>query len=561
MTMIALLIVGPVIMLSLAACTSASSPKSTRPPLSFKQEQAMDSVARETKHIESLAPDERASAYVERGKARLALGDYQSAIADLKEAVRLEPDRAEAYGELGNCYQATGQGFEERVALGWFAYYRQQYDGAFRIFGLAITLNPNQAEPWWGRAKATLEKGRNASDALDDLNQALQLDRKLIHAYLERGKIHRAAGRFDLAVADLDTFLKSKPEHLDGLLERGTALFSLGRKTQALADFTRVLTVNPLHEQALVRRAYLLFEEGNHEGAWQDADTVRRMGAGNPDALVLLGRLSHMKENFVEAVSLYDRAVRTAPGFSQTAINVYDRIVERAPRLGAAYHARGVAYYQNNHLESAIKDLSLALQLMGEQPQALYDRGVAYLRSRRFQEAATDFERALKHAEEFNSTVLSDPEQFVSGSGHDRRLGHQFGAAHPSVFINLAWTYYLLGRYEQARAAIGRGLQRYGDADANYLAGVISARLGDMANAVRLVEQAARTEPRNSLYAETLTKLTKERDRAAIESWLGEMVTLGAIGLIGAGYNDYLCDRDEDCSWRRMKERERKQGR
>ena len=544
----------------LAGC--ASVPKnSARPPLSFKQEQAMDSVAKETKHIASRAPDERASAYIERSKARLALRDYQSAIADLKEAVRLEPDRAEVYDELRKFYEATGQGFDERVARGWFEYYRQQYDVAVRIFGLAITLKPKQAEPWWGRAKATLKKGRNANDALDDLNQALQLDRTLMNAYLERGKIHRAAGRFDLAVADLDTFLKSKPEHVDGLVERGTALFSLGRRTQALADFTRALTVNPLHEQALVRRAYLLFEEGNHEGAWQDADTVRRMGAGNPEALLLLGRLSYMKENFVEAVSLYDRAVRTAPGFSQTAINVYDRIVERAPRLGATYHARGVAHYQDNRLEAAIKDLSLALQLMGEQPQALYDRGVAYLRSRRFQEAAADFERALKHREQFDTTILSDPVQFGVGSGHDRLLGHQFGAAHPSVFINLAWTYYLLGRYEEARVAIGRGLQRYDESDTNYLAGIISARLGDMTNAVHSVERAARSEPRNSLYADTLTKFTKERNRAAIESWLGEMVTLGAIGLIGAGYNDYLCDLDEDCSWRRDKARERKQGR
>lgn len=529
------------------ACSSGPSATSSRPPLSFKQEQAKDSVARQTKQIESADPDERASAHIERSKARFALRDYQSAIADLKEAVRLEPDRAEVYEELRKCYEATGQVFEERVARGWYEYYRQQYDVAFQTFGVAINMNPKQAEPRWGRAKATLRKGRNANDALDDLDKALALDRKLTYAYLERGKIHRTAGRFDLAIADLDTFLKSKPEHLDGLVERGAAQFSLGRRTQALADFTRVLTVNPLHEQALVRRAYLLFEEGNHQGAWQDADTVRRMGAGNPEALLLLGRLSYMKENFVEAVSLYDRAVRMSPGFSQTAINVYDRIAERAPRLGAAYHARGVAYYQDKRLESAIQDLSLALQLMGDQPQAFYDRGVAYLRSGRFQEAAADFERALKHREQFDTTILSDPGQFVSGSGHDRPLGHQFGAAHPSVFINLAWTYYFLGRYEHARVAIGRGLQRYGDADANYLAGLISARLGDMANAVRLLEHAARTEPRNSLYAETLMKFTKERDRVEIESWLERTVTLGVMGLIGRGLVRHQCVMDDLC--------------
>lgn len=559
--MITLVLVGPLTILSLAACTSASPQKSERPALSFKQEEAMDSVARETKHIESLAPDERASAYIERGKARLALQDYQSAIADLKEAVRLEPDRAEVYDELHKFYEATGQGFEERVARGWFEYYRQQYDVAFRIFGLAITLNPKQAEPWWGRAKATLKTARNANDALDDLNQALQRDRALMNAYLERGKIHRAVGRFDLAVADLDTFLKSKPEHVDGLVERGTALFSLGRKTQAMADFTRVLTINPLHEQALVRRAYLLFEEGNHHGAWQDADTVRRMGAGNPEALTLLGRLSYMKENFVEAVSLYDHAVRTAPGFSQTAIHVYDRIAERAPRLGATYHARGVAHYQEDRLDMAINDLTVAMSLIGEEPQAMYDRGVAYMRSGRFNEAATDFERALKHREQFNNTIISNPGSIVQGSAQESLLGYRFGGAHPFVYTNLAWTYYFLGRFEQARSAITRGLQRYEDSGSIYLAGLIEARLGDMPKAADWVGRAARTDPHNSVFAQTLAKFTKERDRAAIESWLGEMVTLGAIGLVGAGYNDYLCDQDEDCSWRRMKERERKQGR
>ncbi|ULA58761.1 MAG: hypothetical protein LZF60_80153 [Nitrospira sp.] len=545
----------------LASCSGGPSDRFSRPPLSFKQEQEMDAVARHTKEIESDRTGEPYAAFYERGKSQRSLGRYKEAIADLKEAIRLNPEFADAYAELFNCYESTRQLFDARVALGWSKYYRQQYDQAIMTFGMAIQMNSRVAEPWWGRARSTIRKSRNPKDALDDLNKAIELDGRLTAAYLERGKIHRTSGRLELALADFETFMRATPDHVGGLFQRGAVQAALGHRAEALTDLDRVLASQPLHEDALIRRASVHFENGNHEAAWRDADTVRRMGAGNPEGLILLGRLSYLKENFIEAVSFYDRAVRTSPGFSQAAIKVYDGIVERAPRLGAAYHARGVAYYQDKRLESAIKDLSLALELMGDQPQAFYDRGVAYLRSGRFQEAAADFERALKHREQFDTTILSDPGQFVSGSGHDRLLGHQFGAAHPSVFINLSWTYYFLGRYGQARAAIGRGLQQYDDADANYLAGLITARLGDMANAVHLVERAARIEPHNSLYAETLTKLTKERDRAAIESWLGEMVTLGAIGLIGAGYNDYLCDLDEDCSWRRSKERERKQGR
>ena len=50
-----------------------------------------------------------AEAYVNRGDKSYNQGDYQAAISDYDEAIRLDPNDARAYYNRGSCQKRTGR--------------------------------------------------------------------------------------------------------------------------------------------------------------------------------------------------------------------------------------------------------------------------------------------------------------------------------------------------------------------------------------------------------------------------------------------------------------------
>ena len=105
-------------------------------------------------------------AYNNRGNAYQAKGDYDRAIADYTEAIRLDPKFADAYYERGAAYSAKGD-----------------YDRAIADYTEAIRLNPKIHVRYFNRGFANLYAGA-LPKALADLDQANALDPKWAYAAL-----------------------------------------------------------------------------------------------------------------------------------------------------------------------------------------------------------------------------------------------------------------------------------------------------------------------------------------------------------------------------------------
>jgi tetratricopeptide (TPR) repeat protein len=84
-------------------------------------------------------------------------GEYDRAIADFTEAIRLDPKLATAYSNRGLAYEKKGG-----------------YDRAIADFNQAIRLNPNDALSLCRRGKAKQKINEPGSDA--DIARAKQLD-------------------------------------------------------------------------------------------------------------------------------------------------------------------------------------------------------------------------------------------------------------------------------------------------------------------------------------------------------------------------------------------------
>ena len=92
-----------------------------------------------------------------RGVAYGNKGDYDRAIADFTEAIRVDPKLATAFSNRGLAYEKKGS-----------------YDRAIADYNEAIRLNPIDATSFCRRGRAKLKINEQSGDA--DIARARQLD-------------------------------------------------------------------------------------------------------------------------------------------------------------------------------------------------------------------------------------------------------------------------------------------------------------------------------------------------------------------------------------------------
>ena len=134
-------------------------------------------------------------AYSNCGAAWIQKQDYDKAIADVDQAIRLDPKLAEAYTNRGTA---------------WFN--KKEYNKAIvDDYDQAIQLDPHDALAYSNRGGAWLEK-QDYDKAIADFDQAIQLDPKLAGAYGDRGCLWPAKEQYDKAIVDLDQAIRLRSQ-------------------------------------------------------------------------------------------------------------------------------------------------------------------------------------------------------------------------------------------------------------------------------------------------------------------------------------------------------------
>ena len=127
--------------------------------------------------------------------------NYDKAIADYTEAIRLDPKFAEAYYNRGVAYENKGE-----------------YDKAIADYTEAIRLDPKYAEAYNSRGFAYGNKGEH-DKAIADYTEAIRLDPKYANAYYNRGVRLREEGRMRQGHRRLHGGHPARPEIRRGVLQ------------------------------------------------------------------------------------------------------------------------------------------------------------------------------------------------------------------------------------------------------------------------------------------------------------------------------------------------------
>ena len=190
--------------------------------------------------------------YNYRGNAYYAKGDYDRAIQDYDQAIRLNPSDI-LYNARGDAYKKKGD-----------------YDHAIQDFKEVIHLNPNSERAYYDRGDAYIDKD-DYDRAIQDFNEAIHLNSNDANAYNDRGVAYHRKGDYDRAIQDYNQAIHLDSNFTSAYGSRGYAYFAQSNMTAAIADFEHTISAAPSSSAAVsaVLMLHVIMKRQGHDDAQQ----------------------------------------------------------------------------------------------------------------------------------------------------------------------------------------------------------------------------------------------------------------------------------------------------
>lgn len=211
------------------------------------------------------------------GIALMDQGRMEEAEHHYKEALRLNPGRAEAMNALGVIQQSRGA--LPRAA----AYFRQ-----------ALELNPNYAGAHYNLGRALTQAGE-LTEAVQHLVRAAQLKPSYVEAYYNLGVALQRGGQIPEAAAQYRRALQLAPEHFGANNNLGNILAEAGRLEQAAGHYRRALEIEPGDLQAQTNLANVFLMLGQVDEAIRYYREALKVDPNSADTRYNLGIALEMK--------------------------------------------------------------------------------------------------------------------------------------------------------------------------------------------------------------------------------------------------------------------------
>ena len=240
---------------------------------------------------EAIRIDEKnALAWRDRGRAKLANGQADEAVADFFHILEENPDdldslqlAAEAISGLGSYDKARSQldeliqnnpessgGYTLRARLRMM---QEDFTGAVDDLDRALEIDPKDLVGLMMRAQLNMNQGK-ANESVADLTRVLQLRPGMPQAILLRSMANTAAKNYARAIADLESILQRDPENTEILIQIATVYGIDERPRKAISIYNQILEKNPEEWEALRGRADTYLGIGKHQEAVADYEKI-----------------------------------------------------------------------------------------------------------------------------------------------------------------------------------------------------------------------------------------------------------------------------------------------
>ena len=382
-----------------------------------------------------------------RAEAHLRMCDLQSAIANLRKALRLSreaearaiarpdsPEPATPAGPWAELVQSLEHQTPEqlqpataasRAAAGTARYAARLArvldlravslveDGAHAdaapLLTEALELDPSVRAVWLHRAltRTGLEQ---YEEALADLDECLRIDGSDADVHFLRAKLSLLNGSLEGARRAIDTAMRLRPDHpeaselqrtmsecADVYTDEATKLVLLGSPADAVSNLTYAISLRPDDAELFMRRGAARRQQGGLLEAARDLEAaIRKAGGKYPAAQRLL------------VLTFNDLGVRLASKRQYAdALGWLHRAAALDQKLGPVFLNRGDCHRALGDVDAALADFETAAELFSTDPKAQWaiqsriaivhnERGMQLFNHAAARQAAIEFSRAIE---------------------------------------------------------------------------------------------------------------------------------------------------------------------
>ena len=254
--------------------------------------------------------DSQYLAHLRRANSLQGEREYDKAIAEFTEAIRLDPRNSEAFSSRGYAWLDRGLRSGDRrlhsrsgagtLEEGWLYNRRgevwasqKEFDIAIADFSEAIRLNNpkslmqaisfcNRGNAW--HAKSEYDK------AIADFSEAIRIDPTAYSAQVTRGLAFCAKGKYEEAVEDFNQVIRNNPQSAFAYYGRGTLHRANNKPDQAIADFSKAIQFDPKFAWYYHAATAWLAKEDNDKAITDCTEAIRLEPTCEPAYLTAAGR-------------------------------------------------------------------------------------------------------------------------------------------------------------------------------------------------------------------------------------------------------------------------------
>lgn len=343
--------------------------------------------------------EERARALAAIGKAYFSVGNRESAVKALEEAVERAPASAQIWtrvadalvlsadpNDLKSAIQhalrastlAPNSSFARRVLAR--AYDRSNMPvEAIRAYREAVALDPEDTYARRFLIRAALDRedyslARRHSEAL------LRMEPKWRESHFLAGLVEFRAGAYPKAHAHyLDALRNSKTPYAEAWYNLGLLARRTGKPQEAVAAYTKALQARPAYLAAWNNLGLVYMDTGDYAKAEASFRKAIELDPSYIGAWTNLGDGFSRQERYTDAIRAYQTSLSLAPnrvasrlklaivlrkiGQIEKAIEVYERLVADEPRYVRAWYNLGVALAASNRFDESERAYRTALSI------------------------------------------------------------------------------------------------------------------------------------------------------------------------------------------------------
>ena len=363
----------------------------------------------------------------QRGNSLVSQQQWLPALDCYREAVRVDPNHAQAHAFMGNVLRQLRRADEailayDRAIAANPAYAEAHYNrgailqqakqarAALESYESALAINPAFVEAHSSRADVLQELGR-LDEALSSYDRAITLNGGFARAYFRRGVLRQQLLQLEAAEADYKQAIALRPDYADAHFNLGNLVSSAGNPTAALKSFDAAIQSNQGHAGAHAGRGLALMALGQASAALASFDTAIQLKPDVAPAFSGRGQAQAKLGLLMEARASHDQAILLAPQDAaihfnrgcflsdlkdwNNAVKSYQAAISLKPEYADAYCNLGHAQQEAGRADAAFGSYERALEINPRLSIGFNNRGNLFRSTHRFDQALQDYRQAI----------------------------------------------------------------------------------------------------------------------------------------------------------------------